>query len=137
MVVIFWSVCIIVYEYIKWENKSMLIVYSVRMSKMGVLNNVLKRRISFLTIKFFLNLHLKIVSANFFIMKTFLTIWLGNVQWKGVSRNELSTFSFQTACFKEERDVLVYGDRQWITTLHYAFQDDDYLVRNGILFFSL
>ena len=57
----------------------MLIVYSVRMSKMGVLNNVLKRRISFLTIKFFLNLHLKIVSANFFIMKTFLTIWLGNV----------------------------------------------------------
>uniref|UniRef100_A0A8D2LAE8 non-specific serine/threonine protein kinase n=1 Tax=Varanus komodoensis TaxID=61221 RepID=A0A8D2LAE8_VARKO len=34
---------------------------------------------------------------------------------------------FQTACFREERDVLVHGDRQWITTLHYAFQDDHYL----------
>ncbi|XP_048579226.1 serine/threonine-protein kinase MRCK alpha isoform X3 [Nematostella vectensis] len=33
----------------------------------------------------------------------------------------------ETACFKEERDVLVYGDKRWITTLHYAFQDDDYL----------
>ncbi|CAG9835316.1 unnamed protein product [Diabrotica balteata] len=29
----------------------------------------------------------------------------------------------ETACFKEERDVLVYGDRRWITHLHYAFQD--------------
>lgn len=36
----------------------------------------------------------------------------------------------QTACFKEERDVLVYGDRRWITNLHYAFQDDNYLVRD-------
>ena len=35
---------------------------------------------------------------------------------------------FQTACFKEERDVLVYGDKTWITTLHFAFQDDSYLV---------
>jgi len=33
----------------------------------------------------------------------------------------------ETACFKEERDVLVYGDKKWITNLHYAFQDDDYL----------
>ncbi|XP_030626238.1 serine/threonine-protein kinase MRCK beta isoform X2 [Chanos chanos] len=33
----------------------------------------------------------------------------------------------ETACFREERDVLVYGDCQWITTLHYAFQDDNYL----------
>ncbi|KAJ8270484.1 hypothetical protein GJAV_G00115340 [Gymnothorax javanicus] len=33
----------------------------------------------------------------------------------------------ETACFREERDVLVYGDSQWITTLHYAFQDDNYL----------
>ncbi|KAL3275979.1 hypothetical protein HHI36_020710 [Cryptolaemus montrouzieri] len=30
----------------------------------------------------------------------------------------------ETACFKEERDVLVYGDRRWITHLHYAFQDE-------------
>jgi serine/threonine-protein kinase MRCK len=30
----------------------------------------------------------------------------------------------ETACFREERDVLVYGDRKWITNLHYAFQDD-------------
>lgn len=34
----------------------------------------------------------------------------------------------QTACFREERDVLVKGDSQWITNLHYAFQDDNYLV---------
>uniref|UniRef100_A0A8C0C364 Serine/threonine-protein kinase MRCK alpha n=1 Tax=Buteo japonicus TaxID=224669 RepID=A0A8C0C364_9AVES len=33
----------------------------------------------------------------------------------------------QTACFREERDVLVNGDNQWITTLHYAFQDENYL----------
>nr|CAD7589040.1 unnamed protein product [Timema genevievae] len=33
----------------------------------------------------------------------------------------------ETACFKEERDVLVYGDRRWITNLHYAFQDDSNL----------
>ncbi|XP_041985755.1 serine/threonine-protein kinase Genghis Khan isoform X3 [Aricia agestis] len=29
-----------------------------------------------------------------------------------------------TACFQEERDVLVFGDRRWITNLHYAFQDE-------------
>ncbi|RXM32237.1 Serine/threonine-protein kinase MRCK beta [Acipenser ruthenus] len=33
----------------------------------------------------------------------------------------------KTACFREERDVLVKGDNQWITTLHYAFQDERYL----------
>lgn len=33
----------------------------------------------------------------------------------------------ETACFKEERDVLVYGDRRWITNLHYAFQDESNL----------
>ncbi|XP_063931323.1 serine/threonine-protein kinase Genghis Khan isoform X3 [Zophobas morio] len=33
----------------------------------------------------------------------------------------------ETACFKEERDVLVYGDRRWITHLHYAFQDESNL----------
>ncbi|XP_037073228.1 serine/threonine-protein kinase Genghis Khan-like, partial [Pollicipes pollicipes] len=33
----------------------------------------------------------------------------------------------ETACFQEERDVLVYGDRRWITDLHYAFQDDNNL----------
>ncbi|XP_066574932.1 serine/threonine-protein kinase MRCK alpha isoform X2 [Amia ocellicauda] len=32
-----------------------------------------------------------------------------------------------TACFQEERDVLVKGDKHWITNLHYAFQDDKYL----------
>ena len=41
--------------------------------------------------------------------------------------------TFQTACFKEERDVLVYGDKKWITTLHFAFQDADYLVRNNMM----
>ncbi|XP_053365255.1 serine/threonine-protein kinase MRCK alpha isoform X4 [Clarias gariepinus] len=33
----------------------------------------------------------------------------------------------ETACFREERDVLVNGDSQWITTLYYAFQDDNFL----------
>ncbi|XP_017770239.1 PREDICTED: serine/threonine-protein kinase Genghis Khan isoform X2 [Nicrophorus vespilloides] len=33
----------------------------------------------------------------------------------------------ETACFQEERDVLVYGDRRWITHLHYAFQDESNL----------
>ncbi|XP_068432845.1 serine/threonine-protein kinase MRCK alpha isoform X5 [Clinocottus analis] len=33
----------------------------------------------------------------------------------------------ETACFREERDVLVNGNCQWITTLHYAFQDDNNL----------
>ena len=34
----------------------------------------------------------------------------------------------ETACFQEERDVLVFGDRRWITNLHYAFQDETNLV---------
>ncbi|KTF97915.1 hypothetical protein cypCar_00004443 [Cyprinus carpio] len=34
----------------------------------------------------------------------------------------------ETACFREERDVLVNGNSQWITTLHYAFQDENNLV---------
>ncbi|XP_072495150.1 serine/threonine-protein kinase MRCK gamma isoform X2 [Notamacropus eugenii] len=33
----------------------------------------------------------------------------------------------ETACFREERDVLVKGDSRWVTALHCAFQDDDYL----------
>ncbi|XP_045749314.1 serine/threonine-protein kinase MRCK gamma isoform X4 [Mirounga angustirostris] len=33
----------------------------------------------------------------------------------------------ETACFQEERDVLVKGDSRWVTALHYAFQDDEYL----------
>lgn len=37
-----------------------------------------------------------------------------------------------TACFKEERDVLVHGDRRWITNLHYGFQDE----RNLVAIFS-
>ncbi|KAF7640516.1 hypothetical protein Mgra_00000339 [Meloidogyne graminicola] len=46
----------------------------------------------------------------------------------------------ETACFKEERDVMVFGDRQWITNLHFAFQDDknlylimDYYVGGDLL----
>lgn len=46
----------------------------------------------------------------------------------------------ETACFKEERDVMVFGDRQWITNLHYAFQDEknlylimDYYVGGDLL----
>ncbi|XP_068110727.1 serine/threonine-protein kinase MRCK beta isoform X2 [Hyperolius riggenbachi] len=33
----------------------------------------------------------------------------------------------ETACYREERNVLVNGDCQWITTLHYAFQDENFL----------
>ncbi|XP_033929381.1 myotonin-protein kinase-like, partial [Melopsittacus undulatus] len=29
----------------------------------------------------------------------------------------------EVSCFREERDVLVHGDRRWITRLHFAFQD--------------
>ncbi|CAF0784390.1 unnamed protein product [Didymodactylos carnosus] len=32
-----------------------------------------------------------------------------------------------TACFKEERDVLVFGDPHWLTKLYYAFQDSENL----------
>ncbi|PAV78180.1 hypothetical protein WR25_25716 isoform C [Diploscapter pachys] len=38
-------------------------------------------------------------------------------KWEMVKRAD-------TACFREERDVLVYGDRRWITNLHFAFQDE-------------
>uniref|UniRef100_A0A3P9I4T2 non-specific serine/threonine protein kinase n=1 Tax=Oryzias latipes TaxID=8090 RepID=A0A3P9I4T2_ORYLA len=31
------------------------------------------------------------------------------------------------ASFREEREVLLRGDKRWITELHYAFQDDNYL----------
>lgn len=43
-------------------------------------------------------------------------------------------FPLQTACFREERDVLVNGDNQWITTLHYAFQDENYLVSIAFMY---
>uniref|UniRef100_A0ACB8GAR3 Uncharacterized protein n=1 Tax=Sphaerodactylus townsendi TaxID=933632 RepID=A0ACB8GAR3_9SAUR len=42
-------------------------------------------------------------------------------------RRQTAAPAVQTACFREERDVLVNGDNQWITTLHYAFQDENYL----------
>ena len=38
---------------------------------------------------------------------------------------------YSVSCFillQEERDVLVFGDRRWITNLHYAFQDETNLV---------
>ena len=43
----------------------------------------------------------------------------------------LSSPLSQTACFREERDVLVFGDQDWITTLHYSFQDKENLVRGS------
>ncbi|KAM6907586.1 myotonin-protein kinase [Xenentodon cancila] len=33
----------------------------------------------------------------------------------------------ETACFQEEREVLLKGNRRWITQLHYAFQDNHHL----------
>ncbi|XP_037674974.1 myotonin-protein kinase isoform X3 [Choloepus didactylus] len=41
-------------------------------------------------------------------------------KWDMLKRGEIS-------CFREERDVLVNGDRRWITQLHFAFQDENYL----------
>ncbi|XP_031241380.1 myotonin-protein kinase isoform X3 [Mastomys coucha] len=41
-------------------------------------------------------------------------------KWDMLKRGEVS-------CFREERDVLVKGDRRWITQLHFAFQDENYL----------
>ena len=45
----------------------------------------------------------------------------------------------KTACFREERDVLVFGNKDWITTLYYAFQDTENLVStaNGRTTFTL
>ena len=43
----------------------------------------------------------------------------------------------EAACFHEERDVLVRGDRRWITDLHYAFQDDNNLVSSSLLLLLL
>ncbi|XP_058161206.1 serine/threonine-protein kinase MRCK gamma isoform X1 [Dasypus novemcinctus] len=41
-------------------------------------------------------------------------------KWEMLKRAEV-------ACFQEERDVLVKGDSRWVTSLHYAFQDEEYL----------
>ncbi|MGH0141868.1 UNVERIFIED_CONTAM: hypothetical protein FKN15_004041 [Acipenser sinensis] len=41
-------------------------------------------------------------------------------KWDMVKRGEI-------ARFQEEREVMVRGDRRWITGLHYAFQDDNNL----------
>ncbi|XP_043918597.1 chitinase-like protein PB1E7.04c [Protopterus annectens] len=41
-------------------------------------------------------------------------------KWDILKRGEIS-------CFREERDVLVNGDKRWITQLHFAFQDENYL----------
>ena len=41
-------------------------------------------------------------------------------KWDMIKRKE-------TACFIEERDVMVGGNRKWITELFQAFQDNDYL----------
>ena len=37
-------------------------------------------------------------------------------------------YVFKTACYREERDVLVKGNPDWLTKLHFAFQDNDNLV---------
>lgn len=53
----------------------------------------------------------------------------------GAPSLQLASCSFspasQVSCFREERDVLVKGDRRWITQLHFAFQDENYLVSSG------
>lgn len=56
-------------------------------------------------------------------MHLFLQVYAMKIlnKWEMLKRAE-------TACFREERDVLVHGDRRWITNLHYAFQDERNLV---------
>ncbi|XP_029140887.1 myotonin-protein kinase [Protobothrops mucrosquamatus] len=41
-------------------------------------------------------------------------------KWDMLKRGEVS-------CYREERDVLVNGNKRWITQLHFAFQDENYL----------
>ena len=53
------------------------------------------------------------VTNSVFAMKTLN-------KWEMLKRAE-------TACYREERDVLVFGDKRWITKLHYAFQDNSNL----------
>ena len=52
-------------------------------------------------------------TGTFYAMKTLS-------KWDMIARASI-------ACFREERDVLVRGDRQWITNLHFAFQDASHL----------
>ena len=40
----------------------------------------------------------------------------------------------ETAYFQEERDVLVFGDRRWITNLHFAFQVHCFFLK--VVFFT-
>ena len=47
-------------------------------------------------------------TGTFYAMKTLS-------KWDMIARANI-------ACFREERDVLVRGDRRWITNLHFAFQ---------------
>ena len=37
---------------------------------------------------------------------------------------------FDEVSFRQERDVLIFGDHQWIPKLHYTFQDDENLVKH-------
>ena len=45
------------------------------------------------------------------------------------SRSNAFTFLdfFQTAMFKEERKILLNANEEWLTNLHYCFQDDKHL----------
>jgi len=45
------------------------------------------------------------------------------------SRSDAFTFLdfFQTAMFKEERKILLNANEEWLTNLHYCFQDDKHL----------
>ena len=35
--------------------------------------------------------------------------------------------TLQTACYREERCILLEGDREHLTALHYCFQDENFL----------
>ena len=49
-------------------------------------------------------------------------MFLHSLQLYLINHRPLITARANIACFREERDVLVRGDRRWITNLHFAFQ---------------
>uniref|UniRef100_A0A8D0D021 Serine/threonine-protein kinase MRCK alpha n=1 Tax=Sander lucioperca TaxID=283035 RepID=A0A8D0D021_SANLU len=69
---------------------------------------------------------LKVIGRGAFGEVTYLLVFTLYLTTQQSITTQVENLQF-TACFREERDVLVNGDCQWITTLHYAFQDDNNL----------
>ncbi|KAG7274403.1 hypothetical protein CRUP_027033 [Coryphaenoides rupestris] len=67
----------------------------------------------------------RIKRDDFHILKVIAEPLVRQVKKTRIKRDDFHIL--KTACYQEEREVLLKGDRRWITELHYAFQDDDYL----------